>query len=141
MASTTLVDLRLLRPSGELPAQRENQRILGAQCEFNRVVITVTFCPPPPHLHSGVHASIHVSICEQWGLQAPLGAAELYREGSCCWRCLFPTSLMIRGHFSVFPDQQVMEGINYDIGLGAYVVFLTPPEGVLDLVTNRQGAI
>jgi len=46
-------------------------------------------------------------ICEQWGLQAPLGAAELYREGACCWRCLFPTSLMIRGHFQVFPDQQV----------------------------------
>jgi len=33
VASTTLVvpDLRLLRPSGELPAQRERQRILGAQ--------------------------------------------------------------------------------------------------------------
>ena len=46
-------------------------------------------------------------LCVQWGLQAPLGAAELYREGSCCWRCLFPTSLMIRGHFPVFPDQQV----------------------------------
>ena len=26
-----------------------------------------------------------MSICEQWGLRAPLGAAELYREGSCCW--------------------------------------------------------
>ena len=49
-----------------------------------------------------------VSICEQWGLQAPLEAAELYREGSCCWRCLSPTSLMIRGHCPVFPDQQVM---------------------------------
>jgi len=48
-----------------------------------------------------------VSICEQWGLRAPLGAAELYREGSCCWRCFFPTSLMIRGHCPVFPDQQV----------------------------------
>ena len=35
-----------------------------------------------------------VSICEQWGLRAPLGAAELYREGSCCWRCLFPTYLV-----------------------------------------------
>ena len=44
-----------------------------------------------------------MSICGQWCLQAPLGAAELYsyRKGSCCWRCLFPTSLMIRGHFSV----------------------------------------
>jgi len=40
-------------------------------------------------------------------LQVPLGAAELYREGSCCWRCLFPTSLVIRGHCPVFPDQQV----------------------------------
>ena len=46
-----------------------------------------------------------MSICEQWGLQAPLGAAELYREGSCSWRCLFPTSLMVRGHCPVFPDQ------------------------------------
>ena len=34
----------------------------------------------------------NVSIREQWGLQAPLGAAELYREGSYCWRCLSPTS-------------------------------------------------
>ena len=51
-------------------------------------------------------AGKEVSICEQWGLRAPLGAAELYREGSCCWRCLFPTSLMIRGHCPVFPDQQ-----------------------------------
>jgi hypothetical protein len=52
--------------------------------------------------------AISMSICEQRGLLAPLGAAELYREGSCCWRCLSPTSLMIRGHFPVFPDQQVM---------------------------------
>ena len=51
--------------------------------------------------------ALKLSICEQWGLRAPLGAAELYREGPCCWRCLFPTSLMIRGHCPVFPDQQV----------------------------------
>ena len=50
--------------------------------------------------------ALKLSICEQWGLRAPLGAAELYREGPCCWRCLFPTSLMIRGHCPVFPDQQ-----------------------------------
>jgi len=27
-----------------------------------------------------------MSICEHWGSQAPLGAAKLYREGSCCCR-------------------------------------------------------
>ena len=37
-----------------------------------------------------------------------LGAAELYREGSCCWRCFALTSLAILGHFPVSPDQQVM---------------------------------
>ena len=51
--------------------------------------------------------ALKLSICEQWGLRAPLGAAELYREGPCCWRCLFPTSLMIRGHCPVFPDQHL----------------------------------
>jgi len=49
----------------------------------------------------GVMYAACFSICEQWVLQAPLGAAELYREGSCCWRCLSPTSLMIRGHCPV----------------------------------------
>jgi len=58
-----------------------------------------------------------VSICEQWGLQAPLGAAELYREGSCSWRCLFPTSLMIRGHCPVSPDQQVIGPFVYGLWL------------------------
>ena len=58
------------------------------------------------HHNITVHAVL-LSICEQWGSRAPLGAAELYMEGSCCWRCLFPTSLMIRGHCPVFPDQQV----------------------------------
>jgi len=43
---------------------------------------------------------------EQWGLLSPLGAAELYREGSCCWRCFALTSLAILGHFPVSPDQQ-----------------------------------
>ena len=44
-----------------------------------------------------------------------MGAAELYMEGSCCWRCMSPTSLMIRGHCPVFPDQQVM-GIMNEVG-------------------------
>ena len=71
-----------------------------------------------------------MSICEQWGLQAPLGAAELYREGSCCWRCLSPTSLMIRGHFPVFPDQQAQRGGSQltELGIGAkapdYLIFV-----------------
>ena len=43
-------------------------------------------------------AGKEVSICEQWGLRAPLGAAELYREGSCCWRCLFPTTTTLMIH-------------------------------------------
>ena len=60
------------------------------------------------YISGNIHFSIYLSICEQWGLRAPLGAAELYREGPCCWQCLSPTSLMIRGHCPVFPDQQVM---------------------------------
>jgi len=36
-----------------------------------------------------------LSKCEQLGLQALLGAVELYREGSCGGRCLFLTSLAI----------------------------------------------
>ena len=49
------------------------------------------------------------------GLQSPLGAAEpttgtllvycsaeeLYKKGSCCWRCFALTSLAILGHFPV----------------------------------------
>jgi len=46
-------------------------------------------------------------MCEQGGSWSPLGAAELYMEGSCCWRCVALTSLMILGHFPVSPDQQV----------------------------------
>ena len=47
---------------------------------------------------------VTVPMCEQWALLAPLGAAELYRDGSCCGRCLFLTPLMIRGHFPVSLD-------------------------------------
>jgi len=47
-------------------------------------------------------------MCEQGGSWSPLGAAELYREGSCCWRCVALTTLMILGHFPVSPDQQTV---------------------------------
>ena len=47
---------------------------------------------------------------EQWGLQSPLGAAELYKEGSCCWRCFALTTLAILGHFPVSPDQHQVSG-------------------------------
>ena len=52
---------------------------------------------PDQQIWARSHAPCVSSRCKQWGLQTPLGAAELHREGSCCWRCLFPTSLMIRG--------------------------------------------
>jgi len=48
-----------------------------------------------------------MSIREQWGLQAPLGAAELYWEGSCYELGFLLTSLAILGQFPVLPDQQV----------------------------------
>ena len=51
-------------------------------------------------------------MCEQGGSWSPLGAAELYVEGSCCWRCVALTSLMILGHFPVSPDQQVMGSVD-----------------------------
>ena len=72
-------------------------------------------------------------------MRAPLGAAELYREGSCCWRCFALTSLMIRGHCPVFPDQQVWARSHAPCG-GALqtvecnvVLFPEPPTGTAAL--------
>ena len=94
-------------------------------CIFHTVPIALLMCmnravdyapthPQPPitfdftfHLRNQPSCS-----CEnRGGLWSPLGAAELYMVGSCCWRCVALTSLMMRGHCPdcpVFPDQQVM---------------------------------
>jgi len=74
-------------------------------------------------------------MCEQWGLQAPLGAAELYRGGgSCCGRYIFLTSFMIRGYFPVFQDQQVWARSHTPYG-GALRMAVFPDQQFLNLLT------
>ena len=42
-----------------------------------------------------------------WGVSLYFDLDFVDLEGSCCWRCLFPTSLMIRGHCPVLLDQPI----------------------------------
>ena len=71
-------------------------------------------------------------MCEQGGSWSPLGAAELYMEGSCCWRCvaLTLTSLMILGHFPLFSHQQckVLQ-ILLGLGLDCFLILRTEAKG------------